>query len=140
MSHGIDFTRRTRCRSGKSTIGNAADELNTANIQDPNNPFDDPRQFGPNLTTDARHRDQPSARRCSCRGASHVAPIFLYRSALPVDLIDGRDLNLDGDTNDIPTTAYRVTGYDADTRHVRRSRRSATARRSTAAAAARSRR
>ena len=38
----------------------------------------------------------------------HVAPFFLFRSALPVYLIDGRDLNLDGDINDIPATAYRA--------------------------------
>ena len=50
-----------------------------------------------------------------------VAPFFLFRSALPVYLIDGRDLNLDGDIFDIPTTAYRVTGYDYDT-HTARSR------------------
>jgi hypothetical protein len=43
-----------------------------------------------------------------------VAPFFIFRSALPVNLIDGRDLNLDGETNDIPATAYRMTGYDAD--------------------------
>ena len=44
-----------------------------------------------------------------------VAPFFIFRSALPVNLIDGRDLNLDGETNDIPAIAYRMTGYDADT-------------------------
>ncbi len=56
LTNGIDFTVSYTLSSGKSTIGNATDELNTANIQDPNNPFDDPRQFAPNLTTDARHR------------------------------------------------------------------------------------
>ena len=45
--NGLDFTASYTLSSGKSTIGNATDELNTANIQDPNNPFDDPRQFGP---------------------------------------------------------------------------------------------
>ncbi len=39
----------------------------------------------------------------------------MFRSSLPVYLIDGRDLNLDGDINDIPSTAYRATGYDKDT-------------------------
>ena len=32
-----------------------------------------------------------------------------------MNLIDGRDLNGDGDTVDIPTTAYRVTGYNSGT-------------------------
>ena len=58
-----------------------------------------------------------------------VAPFFLFRSALPVYLIDGRDLNLDGDIIDIPTTAYRVTGYDSGHAHGDDRSRSATARR-----------
>ena len=120
--------RRTRCRSGISTIGNAADELNTANIQDPNNPFDDPRQFGPNLTTDARHRVNVSGGRSGCRGGIRVAPFFFFRSALPVYLIDGRDLNLDGDITDIPTTAFRDGELRHGHRHTTRSSRSATAR------------
>ena len=44
-----------------------------------------------------------------------VSPFFLYRSALPVDLIDGRDLNLDGDALDIPAKAYGVDTFNADT-------------------------
>jgi hypothetical protein len=32
-----------------------------------------------------------------------------------VNLIDGRDLNLDGDAFDIPTTAYAVDSFNADT-------------------------
>ena len=114
LSQGIDFTASYTLSSGKSTIGNATDELNTANIQDPNNPFDDPRQFGPNLTTDARHRFTLSAVWQAPWGIT-VAPFFLFRSALPVYLIDGRDLNLDGDILDIATTAYRATSYNKDT-------------------------
>ena len=40
------------------------------------------------------------------------APIFFFRSALPVALVDGRDLNLDGDATEIPTTAYAVDSFD----------------------------
>jgi hypothetical protein len=117
LTNGIDFTASYTLSSGKSTIGDATDELNTANIQDPNNPFDDPRQFGPNLTTDARHRFSVSAVIQAPWGIN-VAPFFLYRSALPVYLIDGRDLNGDGDTVDIASTAYRATGYNNDTHKV----------------------
>jgi hypothetical protein len=46
------------------------------------------------------------------KGGVRVAPTFFYRSALPIDLIDGRDLNLDGDATEIPTRAYRVTSVD----------------------------
>jgi hypothetical protein len=117
LSQGVDFGVSYTLSSGKSTIGNATDELNTANIQDPNNPFDDPRQFAPNLTTDARHRVSLSAVFQLPYGF-RVSPLFIYRSALPVYLIDGRDLNLDGDINDIPTTAYRAVSYDKDTHKV----------------------
>ena len=69
-------------------------------------------QFGPNLTTDARHLINISASfqlPCGIR----IAPIFFFRSALPVALVDGRDLNLDGDATDIPATAYAVDTFDA---------------------------
>jgi TonB dependent receptor len=111
LSHGFDFSASYTLQKGISTIGSAADELNTANIQDPNNPFDDPRQLGPNLTTDARHLFSVSAS-FQIRGGIRVAPIFLFRSALPINLIDGRDLNLDGDAVDIPAKAYAVDSFD----------------------------
>jgi hypothetical protein len=114
LSKGIDFTASYTLSKGTSNIGNASDELNTANIQDPNNPFADPRQFGPNRTTDARHRINLSAV-FDIKGGFHIAPIFFFRSALPVDLIDGRDLNLDGDATEIPARAFRVTGFDENT-------------------------
>jgi hypothetical protein len=112
MSHGVDFGANYTLQKGISTIGQASDELNTANIQDPNNPFDDPRQLGPNLTTDARHMINLSAS-FQIKGGFRVAPIFSFRSALPVNLIDGRDLNLDGDAVDIPAKAYAVDSYDS---------------------------
>jgi hypothetical protein len=113
LSHGVDFGVNYTLQKGISTIGSAADELNTANIQDPNNPFDDPRQLGPNLTTDARHMVNISATFQLPYGI-RVAPIFFYRSALPVNLVDGRDLNLDGDAVDIPAKAYAVDSFDAN--------------------------
>ena len=71
-------------------------------------------QFGPNRTTDNRHLISLSAV-FNLPGGFHVAPVYYYRSALPVDLIDGRDLNLDGDATEIPAQAYKVTGFDKDT-------------------------
>jgi Carboxypeptidase regulatory-like domain/TonB dependent receptor len=115
LSHGFDVNASYTLQKGISTIGAAADELNTANIQDPNNPFNDPRQLGPNLTTDARHLISVSAT-FLIKGGVRVAPIFLYRSALPVNLIDGRDLNLDGDAVDIPAKAYAVDSFDPNAR------------------------
>jgi hypothetical protein len=112
LSHGFDFSANYTLQKGISTIGQAADELNTANIQDPNNPFDDPRQLGPNLTTDSRHLINISAT-FQLPWGLRLAPIFFFRSALPVALVDGRDINLDGDATEIPTTAYAVDSFDA---------------------------
>ena len=97
-----------------STIGNASDELNTANIQDANDPFDNPAQLGPNVTTDARHRINLSAIVQLPYGVQ-VAPFLLYRSALPIFLVDGRDLNKDGDSLDIPADAFAVESTDPAT-------------------------
>jgi hypothetical protein len=114
LSRGMDFTASYTLQRGRSNIGNASDELNTANIQDARNPFDAPVQFGPNRTTDARHLVSLSAV-FNLPAGFHVAPVFFYRSALPVDLIDGRDLNLDGDATEIPAQGFRVTGFDKAT-------------------------
>ena len=112
LSRGIDFTSSYTLSRGLSNIGNASDELNTANIQDPNNPFDNPAQFGPNVTTDARHRFNFSAV-IELPAGFRVAPIYGFRSALPVFLIDGRDLNRDGDAVDIPSRAFAIDTFDA---------------------------
>jgi hypothetical protein len=113
LSKGIDYTVSYTLSSGTSNIGNASDELNTANIQDPTNPFG-PLQIGPNVTTDARHRINATAI-FQLPGGFAIAPFYLFRSALPVNLIDGRDLNLDGDIFDIPSTAYAVDSFNGDT-------------------------
>jgi hypothetical protein len=110
----VDFTASYTLSRGKSNIGAAADELNASNVQDPNNPFDDPRQTGPNSSTDARHLVNLSAT-IQVKGGFRVAPIFSFRSALPVILVDGRDLNLDGDAFDIPTTAFALDSYNPST-------------------------
>jgi hypothetical protein len=92
LSHGVDFTGSYTLSRGRSTIGTAGDELDARYILDATNPFDDPRMFGPNRRTDARHRATLSAT-LQLPGAFRVAPIFIYRSALPVYLGEGVDLN-----------------------------------------------
>jgi hypothetical protein len=114
LSKGIDFTAAYTLQSGTSNIGAASDELNTANIQDPANPFSDPRQFGPNVTTDARHLINLSGV-FEVPFGIRIAPIFFFRSALPVNLVDGRDLNLDGDAVDIPANAYAFGSFTPST-------------------------
>lgn len=114
FAKGFDFSASYMLSKAVSTIGNASDELNTANIQDPNNPFDNPVQLGPNVTTDARHRINLSAVVQLPHGVQ-VAPFFLYRSALPIFLVDPRDANKDGDRFDIPAEAFAVARTDATT-------------------------
>jgi hypothetical protein len=114
FARGFDFSASYTLSRALSTIGNASDELNTANIQDPNNPFDNPAQLGPNVTTDARHRVNLSAVVQLPRGVQ-IAPFFLYRSALPIFLVDGRDINKDGDIFDIPADAFAVASTDPAT-------------------------
>jgi hypothetical protein len=114
LSKGVDYTASYTLSRGRSTIGNSADELNVTNIIDAANPFDNPAQFGPNLTTDARHRVSMSAV-VQLPYEFTVSPIFFYRSALPLALIDGRDLNGDGEITDLPARAYAAGTYNSDT-------------------------
>jgi len=98
--------------SAKGTTGNGADELSTSNIQDHLHPFGD-IQFGPAGRTDARHRINISAIVTAPYGIQ-IAPIYRYRSALPVSITEGVDLNQNGVNNDIPKTAYAYDGLDAN--------------------------
>jgi hypothetical protein len=113
LSKGVDFTASYTLGRAKSTIGSGVDQLNTANIQDPDNPFDAPVQNGPTTDTDSRHRVGISAM-FELPGGFRVASLYLLRSALPVALVDGRDLNRDGDATENPTRAFAVDTFDRD--------------------------
>ena len=69
-------------------------------------------QIGPSGRTDARHRATVSAVWNGPWGIT-VSPIWRYRSALPVNLTDGRDLNANGVANDITNTAFAFDGFDS---------------------------
>jgi len=114
LSKGVDLSASYTLSRSLSTIGNASDELNTANIQNPSNPFNNPAQMGPDVLTDARHRVNLSAIAQLPFGVQ-VAPFFLYRSALPIYIIDGRDLNQTGDITEIPAEAFAVASTNAAT-------------------------
>jgi hypothetical protein len=113
LSRGVDFTGSYTLSKGVSTIGTAGDELDTRYLLDATNPFDDPRMLGPNRRTDARHRVTASATMQLPMGF-RVAPIFIYRSALPVYLGEGVDLNADGELNDLPARAVAFDGFDGN--------------------------
>ena len=71
-------------------------------------PFNDV-QFGPGRRSDATHRVTLSAIFQLPYGFQ-VSPIWRYRSALPVNIVEGVDLNVDGVNDDIPLRAYAYDG------------------------------
>ena len=97
-----------------STTGNSGDELDLVNIQNSADPFNDV-QFGPSRRSDARHRVTISAIIQPPWGIQ-VSPIWRYRSALPVNIIEGVDLNNDGVNDDIPLRAFAFDGRRASRR------------------------
>jgi hypothetical protein len=90
--------------------GFAVDELTTNLVQDSVNPYSDV-QWGPSQRSDARHKITVSAIVELPWGIS-ASPVFRYRSALPLHISQGYDVNADGVNNDIYTTAYRLTDVD----------------------------
>jgi hypothetical protein len=105
---GIDVTASYTLGKATSNVGTASDEVAQNLIQDIGKPFD-PVQDAPSYRTDSRHQLALSGI-VQLPGAVQVAPIFFYRSALPVNTIDGADLNVDGNNNDRTALAYRYTG------------------------------
>ena len=113
MTRGIDFRATYTLAKARSVIGTAADELNSNNLQDATLLYDDPRVDGPTSRTDARHQGT-LAGVFQLKGGFTVSPIFLFKSPLPVSIIDGRDLNQNSERNDIPERAFQYDGLNAD--------------------------
>jgi hypothetical protein len=112
MTNGLQFSAWYSLAKAKSTTGNASDELNVQNIQNHLDPYADV-QFGPSGRSDARHRISLSAIWQGPWGLS-VAPIFRFRSALPVATTQGLDLNANGINNEIPDKAFAFDGFNDD--------------------------
>jgi hypothetical protein len=116
MSGGLQFSAWYSLSKAESMTGNGSDELNIQNIQNHLDPYADV-QTGPSGRTDARHRVSLSAVWQAPWGIT-VSPVFRYRSALPVNLTQGVDVNLNGVNNDISDTAFAYDGFD-DNGHVK---------------------
>ncbi len=109
MLNGFDFTANYTLAKAESNIGTAADELNSNNLQEAEQLYDDPRVFGPTSRTDARHAGTLAA--VAIVKGFTVSPIFVFRSPLPVSLTEGLDTNRNGERNDLPEKAF---AYDGD--------------------------
>jgi hypothetical protein len=92
--------------------GQAIDELTSYMVQDATNPLADV-QWGPAARADARHKITISAI-LDAPGGITVSPIFRFRSALPIMITQGYDVNNDGINNDIATLAFAFDGLDAN--------------------------
>jgi hypothetical protein len=114
FSRGVDVSASYTAAKATSDVGTASDEIVGNLIQDIRDPFG-PVQQAPSARTDSRHMMSISGI-LRAPGGVDVAPVFLYRSALPVHTFEGVDLNGDGNTNDRTLMRYRHTGIGADNR------------------------
>ncbi len=114
MSRGVDVSAGYTLARALSDLGTAYDELASNLIQDVTQPFS-ATQLAPSARTDSRHQITASAIVQAPWGIS-IAPVLMYRSALPVHTFQGTDLNGDGNINDSTLQAYRYTGLDASGR------------------------
>ena len=107
MANNFDFSASYTLGKATSNIGAASDELDANYVQDVTAPFADV-QLGPSGRTDARHRLSLSAV-IRAPWDIQVAPLFLFRSALPIFTFEGVDLNRDSNNNDITAKAFQFT-------------------------------
>jgi hypothetical protein len=113
MSAGLDMTASYTLAKATSNVGTASDELVQNWIENILEPFSDVQQ-GPSARTDSRHNVSITA---IVRGpfSINVAPIFMYRSPLPMQTMEGIDLNGDGVANERTALGYRYTGLNEET-------------------------
>ena len=114
LSRGVDASASYTAAKATSDVGTAYDEVAQSLIQDIDDPFG-PVQQGPSARTDSRHMVSISAI-VRAPWSVNVAPIFQYRSALPVHTFEGLDLNADGMLNDNTALEYVYTGLGDDHR------------------------
>ena len=110
MQNGVQFNAWYTLSKAEGLGGFGVDELTTNLVQDATDPFADV-QYGPSQRTDARHKLTLSAILQAPWGIT-VSPVYTYRSALPIHIWYGYDVNADGVTNDLFPTAYRFKDVD----------------------------
>src|SRR5687768_8560268 len=110
LSAGLDLTASYTLSKATSDVGTAYDEVAQNLLQDIRDPFAAVQQ-GPSARTDSRHQVSVSAI-VRAPFDINVAPIFFYRSPLPMHTIEGIDRNADGVVNEPTPVAYRYTGIN----------------------------
>ena len=110
LDKGISFNAWYSLSKAEGLGGQGVDELTTNLVQDSTNPYADV-QWGPAARTDARHKITLSAV-FQLPWDVTASPIFRYRSALPLHIWTGYDVNADGVNNDLYPTAFKLTGVD----------------------------
>ena len=110
MDKHVSFNAWYAINRAEGLGGLGIDELTTNLVQDAFNPLADV-QYGPAARTDARHKFTVSAVFELPYGIN-MSPIFRYRSALPMHIWTGYDVNNDGVNNDIYTKAYKFVRID----------------------------
>jgi hypothetical protein len=110
MDRNIQLNAWYSLSNARGLGGHAVDELTTNLVQDAADPLADV-QWGPANRSDARHKLTLSAILQLPYGFT-VSPVFRYRSAYPLHIWTGYDVNADGTNNDIYGTAYAFDGVD----------------------------
>jgi hypothetical protein len=112
LLNGIDFTTNYTFQKATSTIGTSVDELNANNLQDATLLYDDPKVNGP-ATRIPTHLLTMAAV-LQLKGGFQISPLFIFRTALPVAITEGADLNKNSENNDLPAKAYEFDGFNSD--------------------------
>ena len=121
MSHHVQFSAWYSLQQALSMNGRAIDELGDNVFVNHLDPFAD-IQLGPSGGSsfssrqqggDVRHRITVSGV-VELPGGFQMAPIFRFRSAIPLNIIQGVDLNQNGINNDLSSEAFAFDGFDAN--------------------------
>jgi hypothetical protein len=121
MSHHLQFSAWYSLQRALSMNGRAIDELGDNVFVNHLDPFAD-IQLGPSggssFTSrqqggDVRHRITFSGI-VELPAGVQVAPIFRFRTAIPLNIIQGVDLNQNGINNDLSSEAFAFDGFDAN--------------------------
>jgi len=120
MSHHVQFSAWYSLQQALSQNGRAIDELGDNVFVNHLDPFAD-MQLGPSGGSSFSSRQQGGdvRQRITVSGVVELpagfqlAPIFRFRTAIPLNIIQGVDLNQNGINNDLSSEAFAFDGFDS---------------------------